>query len=186
MNITVTKPQWTIGADGARVSLIVPTPADARMICDLFNDGKQYEMDVHAKRRKRSKNANDLLWEMCTRIAEKMSQRGDYVTKNEIYQNYIRSVGTFEDVAVPEQAAKRLMDSWSNNGVGWVSEKVDFIPGKEITGAVKIRLYYGSSTYDTTEMSRLLNAVMQDAAALGIDTLSESDRALLAQYPWGQ
>jgi hypothetical protein len=56
---------------------------------------------------------------------------------------------------------------------------VDFIPGKEIKGCKKVCLYYGSSTYDTAEMSRLLGSVIQEAQDMGIETLTESERALL-------
>lgn len=184
----VTDPKWSYDSGGARVSFTVPSIADAQQICDSFKPGKEYEMEVRVQRKKRSKNANDLLWEMCTRIAEKISTKDCVVDKDEIYRRYIRNVGVFEDVDVAATAdkAEKLMEVWSKNGTGWVSEKVDFIPGKEIPGAVKVRLYYGSSTYDTKEMGRLLDAVLQDAKALGIDTLSEADRALLEQYPMGQ
>jgi hypothetical protein len=82
-------------------------------------------------------------------------------------------------VAVPEQAVETLMQGWSNNGIGWFAEVVDFIPGKEIQGCKKVCLYYGSSTYDTLEMSHLLGSVIQEAQDMGIETLTESERALL-------
>jgi len=35
----------------------------------------------------------------------------------------------------------------------------------------RIVVYYGSSTYDTKQMSALIDSLVQDAQALGIETL---------------
>ena len=80
---------------------------------------------------------------------------------------------------MPDKAVESLMTGWGKNGIGWFAEVVDFIPGKEIQGCKKVCLYYGSSSYDTAEMSRLLGSVIQQASDMGIEVISESDRALL-------
>lgn len=181
IEVDVSAPEWSLTHEGARVSFRVPTMEAAEAVCREIEPGKPYVASIKVKRQKRSKNANDLLWELVTRIAEKV---GD--SKEDIYRSYIRTYGACEYVAVPEAAVDRLIESWRRNGIGWIAERVDFIKGKEIQGAVKVCLYYGSSTYDTAEMSRLLDGVVQDCKALGIEIISESDRALLAMYPGGQ
>lgn len=46
---------------------------------------------------------------------------------------------------------------------------------------VVIRAYYGSSVYDTKRMSRILDAVIQDAKEMGIETLGERELSLLKE-----
>ena len=47
-------------------------------------------------------------------------------------------------------------------------------------GWATVRVYYGSSTYDTAQMSALLDSLIQDAEALGIPTITpkEEERML--------
>ena len=48
-----------------------------------------------------------------------------------------------------------------------------------------IRLYYGSSTYNTKQMSRLLDAVIADCKEQGIDVATPAELALLKEE-WGK
>ena len=41
---------------------------------------------------------------------------------------------------------------------------------------------YGSSTYDTAQMSRLIDNIVQDCKAVGIETLTPSELAKLEGY----
>ena len=45
-------------------------------------------------------------------------------------------------------------------------------------------VYYGSSTYDTKEMSRLIDEVVSRAAELGIETIPKNELAELEEE-WG-
>lgn len=42
-----------------------------------------------------------------------------------------------------------------------------------------VRAYYGSSRYNTKQMSRLIDSLMEDCEAVGIVTISEKDKGLL-------
>lgn len=179
MRVEIKNPRWMMDSAGAWVSFMVPSPVEARAICESMKPDERYTAEIKNLRKKRSKNANDLLWELCTQISERLSWSGLYKSKEEIYREHIKDAGRCDFVAVPEQAVESLMTGWGKNGIGWFAEVVDFIPGKEIQGCKKVCLYYGSSTYDTAEMSRLLGSVIQQAQDMGIDTMSESDRALL-------
>lgn len=179
MRIDIKNPKWMMDSDGVWVSFMVPSPGVARWICEQLEAGVRYIAEIKKFRRKRSKNANDLLWELCTQISERLAWSKLYVSKEEIYRQHIKEAGVCEFVAVPNKAVESLMNGWGNNGIGWFAEVVDFIPGKEIDGCKKVCLYYGSSSYDTAEMSRLLGSVIQQASDMGIEVISESDRALL-------
>ena len=47
-------------------------------------------------------------------------------------------------------------------------------------GFTKLIAYYGSSTYTSDEMKRLIDAVVYDAKELGINTMTLSEIMLLA------
>ena len=179
MRVEVQNPRWMMDTTGAWVSFQVPSPIEARGICDSMKQGEKYTAEIKKFRKKRSKNANDYLWELLTQMSQALASSYLYVSKEEIYRKHIKIAGRCDYVAVPERAVDSLIEGWKDKGIGWFSEVVDFIPGKEIDGCKKVCLYYGSSTYDTAEKHRLLGSVIQEATDMGINVLTESERALL-------
>ena len=179
MRVEVKNPRWMMDTTGAWVSFQVPTPVEARGICESMTQGEKYIAEIKKFRKKRSKNANDYLWELLTQMSQALADSYLYMSKEDIYRKHIKIAGRCDYVAVPERAVESLIKGWDDKGIGWFAEVVDFIPGKEIEGCKKVCLYYGSSTYDTAEMSRLLGSVIQEAQDMGIETLTESERALL-------
>ena len=80
-----------------------------------------------------------------------------------------------------EKAVDDFIKAWQNNGIGWICEVVD----STLDGCKKVFAYYGSSTYDTKQMSRIIDMAVQDAEALGIETMPPEElESLLAQ--WGK
>lgn len=142
---------------------------------ELFNtlnamqgDNKPYIISIDRQKRKRSLNANNYMWQLCQKIGEKIG-----ATKETVYRKNIREVGSFETVELISAGAARFIRSWEANGLGWVAE-----PISERGGYMTVIAYYGSSSYDTAEMSRLVEAVVEEAKALGIETMTplELDR----------
>lgn len=72
-------------------------------------------------------------------------------------------------------------ETWQKNGTGWLTEVVD----STLDGCKKVFAYYGSSTYDTKEMSRLIDSVIQDCMALQIETITPSELDMLLKE-WGK
>lgn len=144
---------------------------DCREWLDTIRD-KDVTMTVKERKQKRSKNANDYFWELCTRIAESQG-----VSKEEIYRHEIREVGVYEPLPVRVDALDRFIEAWGSRGIGWVVDIVD----DSFPGYKKVFAYYGSSTYDTAEMSRLIENTVQDAKALGIPTETPEQQALLIE-----
>ena len=64
------------------------------------------------------------------------------------------------------EAVDKLRSGWELNGIGW---QTDTMPSK-IDGCTNVILYYGSSTYDTAQMTRLINNIVEDCKAQGIET----------------
>ena len=101
------------------------------------------------------------------------------IEKKQVYQEAIRNIGgVSETVCVQAAAVDRLCSSWAAHGLGW---QADVMPSK-LEGCSNVVLYFGSSTYDTRQMSALIDQLVQDAKALGIETLPPNELSRLAGY----
>lgn len=155
----------TISLDGKQ-RLTVELDGDFR---DTFDELHEYDCDIAIKRyrKRRSLEANAYAWVLIGKIAEKK-----HLKKTEVYRNAIRDIGGVSEIVTIKKAAfNRLQEQWMKNGVGW---QVDDI-GSKIPGWTNAVLYYGSSSYDTNQMSQLIDSLVQDAKALGIETRPEEE-----------
>lgn len=143
--------------DRGNLVLDVPVHESVKFLND-FKPGK-YEMKKAYN--KRSKNANDFCWAICDKIADVLR-----MTKEDVYRRAIRDVGVYKVFdPLPNDQAKTLQSAWEKLGVGWVTEIVDYAPdGDKVT----VRAYYGSSTYNTKQMARLIDYLLQDAESVGL------------------
>ena len=76
---------------------------------------------------------------------------------------------------------RRRERGWERNGIGWMAET---FPSK-LKGCVNVTVWYGSSTYDTEQMSRLIDAVVEDCKAVGIETMTPAELDALVSR-WGE
>lgn len=140
-------------------------------ISALPDTKKVYRIEIKEHKEKRSLDANAYCFLLIDKISEATK-----VSKEDIYKEAIKQIsGNSEIVCVKKEAAESLKKGWEQNGLGWVTEEM---PSK-IDGCVNVILYSGSSVYDTKQMSTLIDRVVQDCIALGIETLSEEKLALL-------
>ena len=165
--------RWSM--DSAGDWLCIQTK-DARRTLDSLKPGKVYDVEIKEHREKRSLDANAYFWVLVDRLAEKLR-----IPKTEIYRRYIREIGgNNETVCVTAEAADKLRSGWEHNGLGW---QTDTMPSK-LHGCVRVVLYYGSSTYDTAQMSRLIDLIVQDCQEQGIETLPPDKLAGMMEE-WG-
>lgn len=159
------------------VTLSLNEGEGARAMIDQLRECELLTVTVDKFREKRSLDANAYAWLLIGRIAAKTN-----VPKNEVYQNFIREMGgNYEIVCCRKQAVQSLCDKWQRNGIGWVTE---VIPSK-LRGCENVFLYYGSSVFDTKEMSRLIDLITQDCMALGIELKPQEEiNSLLRE--WGK
>lgn len=139
---------------------------------DSLDADTEYVMTIDKVRKRRSLDANAYFWVLAGKIAEHYGLPGT----TDVYRSYIKEIGgNREIVCVREDAADKLCVGWERNGLGWVTER---FPSK-IKGCVNVILYYGSSTYDTAQMSRLIDLAVQDCKALDIETATPQELSLL-------
>lgn len=137
----------------------------------------QISVKIGAYRPKRSKDANAYCFVLIGKLAEKLN-----IPKDEIYRRAIKQVGgNYEVVCVKNEAVDKLCYGWCRNGLGW---QVDKMPSK-IEGCTNVLLYYGSSTYDTASMSRLINIIVDECKEQNIEVRTPDEiNSMLAL--WGQ
>ena len=156
----------TFGRGGEQI-LTVAVKAD---MCELFDELQDADIDIEIKkhREKRSRNANAYCWTLCEKIADKLSDTDIKQNKDAVYREAIRQIGVYKDFPdMTQDLAKTLCEAWGRLGTGWVTEQVDYDQTGEL---VTVRCYYGSSQYNTKQMSRLIDSLVQDCKALGIPT----------------
>lgn len=79
---------------------------------------KPYDLVINPIRDKRSLSANAYAWVLMDKIAKVVR-----TTKEAVYREIIRKVGSFNVVKVKSFAADRFIERWELNGIGWVAEK---------------------------------------------------------------
>jgi hypothetical protein len=134
---------------------------------DSITDDKEYIITIKEHKQKRSLNANSYAWTLLDKLAEKLN-----MAKTDIYKAYIKEIGGNSDiVCCIDKAADDLCKAWEGRGIGWLTEREE----SKLEGCTNIRLYYGSSVYDTAQMSRLINLIVQDCKTYGIETLTPEE-----------
>lgn len=141
--------------------------AELASYIDSLDDGKEYKLEVKEFKQKRSLNANSYAWTLIDKLAEKLR-----MPKTDIYKSYIKEIGGNSDiVCCLDRAVSDLCQAWQGRGIGWLTETE---PSK-LEGCTNVRLYYGSSVYDTAQMSRLIELIVQDCKEHDIETLTPEE-----------
>ena len=135
---------------------------------------KLYNLYIKEFQKKRSLDANAYAWVLIHKLAEV-----ERITPEEVYLLNIPKVGNnYTPVCVMEKDVKRFIKSWESNGLGW---PVKDLGPSQIPGCRNLAAYHGSSTYDTAQMSRLIDNLVQDCKELEIETLPPEKLALLKE-----
>lgn len=157
------------------VTLALNEGKTARDMIDALKSHEKLALKIGKFKNKRSLDANAYCWTLIGKIAEKTG-----VPKDEVYRQAIKEIGgNYDVVCIKEEAADSLRSAWSRNGIGWQSDTML----SKLDGCTNVILYYGSSTYDVEQMSRLIENIVQDCKALGIETKPEAElNSLLEQW----
>ena len=156
--------------------MVKPEREDLGKAMHLVRNRKKmlYDLDVKEHRKKRSLDANAYAWVLIGKLAESLR-----LTPLEIYRQAIQNIGgNYEIIPIKEDAADHFRKVWEAKGLGWPC--VDMGASK-LPGYRNLRGYYGSSTYDTKQMSQLIDNLVQDCKALDIETMSPEKLSLLME-----
>lgn len=135
-----------------------------------MKDNTRYTAQI--KREKRSLSANAYAWVLIGKLAAKT---GIDVTR--VYQNLILDIGNnFDVLAIEDRAYEAFKAAWESAGLGYLVRKIG---EHALRGYSEIAVYYGSSTYDSEQMSRLIDLLVQECQEQGIETLPPERLATL-------
>ena len=137
-----------------------------------LNNGKLIEVTIKKWRKKKSVNSNSLMWAICYKIGTKIGS-----SKEDVYKKVVREMGPFWEIPIKNEEADLFRIVWKGKGLGWFTEIAD-----KDEKETHFLAYYGSSLYDSRQMSLLIDSLMEEANTLGVDTLSPQDRTMVESY----
>lgn len=165
-----------VDGEDAYLCLSVPYQTAKKFLGEMV-PSKKYDIEINIHREKRSLNSNAYLWTLLDKLADALE-----TTKEELYLDYVQKYGVFRDFILTEDEAKTLRHAWEMLGTGWPTQQIDYDADGE---RMVIRAYYGTSQYNTKQMSRILNAVVEDCKGQGIETMTPQELARLTEE-WGR
>ena len=149
----------------------------------IYEKLKDTDISVEIKKHtvKRSKTANDFCWALCTDIGNALRPP---LPKEMVYRQAIRDVGKHELYLMKNEAVETFMRVWGDRGTGWFAEKLD--DSKKNPGCTLVFAYFGTSVYDSAEMSRVIDYLKAGAENMGlkIPFSKAEEKRMLAE--WGK
>lgn len=168
MKIKTTKAKWFMDSTGSYLMLPVQLE-QAQKICDSMKDEKAYTVEINEYREKRSLNANAYFWVLLSELSVKLK-----ISKTELYREFVREVGdNFHVMLVKTTEIKAVSESWQHNGLGWITEDL----GQCDNEYSFVLFYKGSSTYNTKQMSTLIELAVMECKEQGIETKTPDEIA---------
>ena len=139
---------------------------------DKLKDCQKLKINAVKFRNRRSLDSNAYMWILLQKMAELL-----HTTKDELYLEVLGRYGVFTHIIVKPNVADRVKAEWKIvKDLGEV--KVNGSSG------IQLQCFFGSSTYDTKEMSVLIDGVVGECKELGIETISTEELKRMKSM-WG-
>lgn len=153
-----------------------------RILSEFINDKTKIltieinkDEEIVVKKKKRSRNANAYFWELLQELCYEINL--DLIGE---YRKRIKELGICQTFELDTKNLPTFVHLWESNGIAWFTEKVEEKGNKTILNA-----YYGSSSYNSKQMSRLIDNLVQDCKEVGIQTLDDKDIEELIRREYG-
>ena len=151
--------------ESGRQELVLPLVSKVEIaeLKSAVEQGKQLDVEIKVHRNRRSLNANAMLWALLQKLAEAL-----LTSKDEIYIEMLGRYGVFTHIIVQPKAVDKFIAEWRTvRNLGEVT-----LNGQK---GVQLQCYFGSSTFNTKEMSVLLEGVISECKEAGIETLPDEE-----------
>jgi adenine C2-methylase RlmN of 23S rRNA A2503 and tRNA A37 len=123
-------------------------------------------------RNKRSRDANSYSWVLMQKIAE-----DQHTDKESVYLEMLGRYGVFTHIIVRPGVVDRVISEWRTvRNLGEVT-----VSGQ---AGIQLQCYFGSSTYDTKEMSVFIEGIVSECHELGIETATPEELERMKRE-WG-
>lgn len=174
MRITADKIDARVALNGDMEVILRVEPDSRNTVRSVIQSlvGHRLAVEIKQWRDKRSKDANAYFWVLCGKIADVLQK-----SKEEVYIDLLCDYGVFTHIIVKPNVADRVRAEWRT------VKELGEVTVNGHTG-IQLQCYFGSSTYDTKEMSRLIDGAVHEAKELGIETLPPADLERI-KHEWG-
>ena len=134
---------------------------------------KMLNLTAKIHREKRSLDANAYAWVLMQKIAEAI-----HIDKWSVYLMMLeRYSPVFTHIIVRPEAVERVMGEWRT---------VKVLGPIQVNGSsgIQLQCYFGSSTFDSKEMSSFIDGIVSECKEMGIETLPP-DEIERMRREWG-
>lgn len=143
---------------------------------DEIKDIDKLSIEAKKYRPKRSLDANSYCWLLIGKLAEKLNLK-----PIDVYRKAIVEVGVYEIIPIKDEAVERYIEVWQDNGIGWLCETMK----SKLDGYTNVMAWYGSSVYNSKEMSRLVDNIVEECKEYNIETLPSAELESIKES-WGK
>lgn len=161
----------------AKISLLL----DTRQLDIVEELKKENKLNIEVKkyRKKRSLNANSYFWQLLQELCELVE-----LDTIEEYKRRVKELGIFRQFKIEAENIKTFKKMWTNQGIAWFCEIADttYIGDTEFK---IINAYYGSSSFNSKQMTRLIDGLVQDCKVYNIETKPQEEINSLLES-WGK
>lgn len=151
----------------AKISLLLDTK-QLDIVEELKNEDK-LNIELKKYRKHRSLDANAYFWKLLTELCELAE-----IDTIEEYKRRIKELGIFRQFKIEKDNIKTFEKMWTAQGIAWFCEIVDTTYIEDTEFKI-INAYYGSSSYNSKQMSRLIDGVIQDCKVYEIETKPQNE-----------
>lgn len=166
MNIKFDKAKWLLDSEGIWLLLRAERPQVAKEFVQKKKD-RPYIAEIKEYRERRSQDANAYAWVLMGKIAEAL-----HTTKDEVYLKMLGRYGVFTHLVVKPAVVERVKQEWN------IVKELGEVTINGTTG-IQLQCYFGSSTYDTKEMARLIDGIVSECEEMEIETMTPDELAIL-------
>lgn len=159
----------------AKISLLL----DTRQLDIVEELKKENKLNIEVKkyRKKRSLNANSYFWQLLQELCELVEL--DTIKE---YKRRVKELGIFRQFKIETENIKTFEKMWTRQGIAWFCEIADttYIGDTEFK---IINAYYGSSSFNSKQMARLIDGVVQDCKVYNIEIKPQEEiNSLLKEW----
>lgn len=131
-----------------------------------LRDNREYTITIKERKKPRSMNANNYAWALIDKLADFYGLEPQYV-----YRMALQNIGGVSViVSVLTEAADEVIHVWEKRGIGWQCERVG-----EYGNSTDLKCIYGSSAFDSRQMSQLTDSIVQECKTVGIETMTPEE-----------
>lgn len=163
-----------------KANIVIETSEVQRVIeeYEKLKDVEKLSIEIKQYREKRSLNANNYFWKLLSEYSQEKR-----VNTIEEYKDRVKRLGIFRRFRIEKENIDTFKKIWSEKGIAWFCEIAD----TEYIGDIEFKIinaYYGSSSFNSKQMSRLIEDLVEDCLEVGIETKSKEEIQSLIES-WG-